>query len=44
VIEIYSGFRDSQLAAGGNDESLRLHREFLAIWPREPKSGDRSVG
>lgn len=40
VIEIYSGFRASQLAAGGNDESLRPHREFLAIWPREPKSYD----
>ena len=38
VIEIYSGFRDSQLAAGGGDESHRLHREFLAIWPREQNS------
>ena len=35
VIEIYSGFRASQLAAGGTDESLRLHREFLAKWPRK---------
>jgi tRNA-Thr(GGU) m(6)t(6)A37 methyltransferase TsaA len=34
VIGIYSGFRDSQLAAGGADESLRWHREFLAKWPR----------
>ncbi len=33
VIEIYSGFRASQLASA--DESLRPHREFLAIWPRE---------
>jgi tRNA (adenine37-N6)-methyltransferase len=40
VLEIYSGFRASQLAAGGNDKPLRLHREFLAIWPREPKSCD----
>jgi tRNA-Thr(GGU) m(6)t(6)A37 methyltransferase TsaA len=37
VIEIYSGFRASQLAAGGTDESLRPHRDFLAIWPRERK-------
>jgi tRNA (adenine37-N6)-methyltransferase len=37
VIEIYSGFRASQLAAGAADESLRKHREFLAIWPRERK-------
>ena len=37
VLEINSGFRDSQLAASGNDESHRLHREFLAIWPRERK-------
>jgi tRNA-Thr(GGU) m(6)t(6)A37 methyltransferase TsaA len=35
VIEIYSGFRDSQLAAGGSDESHGPHREFLAMWPRE---------
>jgi tRNA (adenine37-N6)-methyltransferase len=34
VMEIYSGFRDSQLAAGG-DDSRGPHREFLAIWPRE---------
>ncbi|HEY0340617.1 MAG TPA: tRNA (N6-threonylcarbamoyladenosine(37)-N6)-methyltransferase TrmO [Steroidobacteraceae bacterium] len=34
VIEINSGYRDSQLAAGGDDESLRPHREFLAMWPR----------
>lgn len=38
VVEIYSGFRASQLAAGENDESLRAHREFSTIWPREPKS------
>jgi tRNA (adenine37-N6)-methyltransferase len=39
VIEIYSGFRPSQLTAGGADESLGAHREFLAIWPREPLAG-----
>lgn len=37
VIEIYSGFRASQLAAGGGDETLRLHCGFVTIWPREPK-------
>jgi tRNA-Thr(GGU) m(6)t(6)A37 methyltransferase TsaA len=37
VIDINSGFRDSQLAAGGVDESHRLHREFLAVWPRARK-------
>jgi tRNA-Thr(GGU) m(6)t(6)A37 methyltransferase TsaA len=37
VLEINSGFRDSQLAAGGDDESHRQHREFLAMWPRERK-------
>ncbi len=35
VIEIYSGFRASQLAAGGADETLRMHREFLARFPLE---------
>jgi tRNA-Thr(GGU) m(6)t(6)A37 methyltransferase TsaA len=34
VVDIDSGFRASQLAAGGTDESQRPHREFLAIWPR----------
>jgi tRNA-Thr(GGU) m(6)t(6)A37 methyltransferase TsaA len=33
VINIYSGYRASQLDGGGADESLRLHREFVAIWP-----------
>jgi tRNA-Thr(GGU) m(6)t(6)A37 methyltransferase TsaA len=37
VIDIDSGFRASQLAAGDADESLRPHSEFLALWPREPK-------
>lgn len=34
VTEIYSGFRPPQLAAGAG-ESLQLHRQFLALWPRE---------
>jgi tRNA-Thr(GGU) m(6)t(6)A37 methyltransferase TsaA len=37
VIEISSGFRASQLAADSADESHRLHREFLAVWPRDRK-------
>jgi len=36
VIDIYSGFRASQLDSGTADESLRPHREFVALWPREP--------
>jgi tRNA-Thr(GGU) m(6)t(6)A37 methyltransferase TsaA len=39
VIDIDSGFRASQLSADKEDELRRPHREFLAIWPREPKSG-----
>jgi tRNA-Thr(GGU) m(6)t(6)A37 methyltransferase TsaA len=36
VIEIYSGFRASQLAAGAGDESQQqAHREFSATWLRE---------
>src|SRR3984957_15633740 len=35
VLKIDSGFRASQLARG-TDEALRLHREFLAVWPRQP--------
>ena len=38
IMEIYSGFRDSQLAAGGGDDSRGPHREFLAIWPRDGQS------
>jgi tRNA-Thr(GGU) m(6)t(6)A37 methyltransferase TsaA len=34
VMQIDSGFRDSQIVASASDESLRAHREFLAIWPR----------
>jgi tRNA (adenine37-N6)-methyltransferase len=34
VVEIYSGFRASQLAAGESDESLRSHREFVATFPK----------
>jgi tRNA (adenine37-N6)-methyltransferase len=40
VTEIYSGYRDSQLEAGVDDESLWPHREFVGIWPRESKSRD----
>ena len=36
VIEIYSGFRASQLAADSADESLQAHREFLVRWPLKP--------
>jgi tRNA (adenine37-N6)-methyltransferase len=35
VLEIFSGFRASQLAAGSADESKRRHLEFVAKWPRE---------
>lgn len=35
VIEIESGFRPSQLAEEGADETRRSHRAFLAQWPRE---------
>jgi tRNA (adenine37-N6)-methyltransferase len=38
VLDITSGFRASQLAAGGADESQRLHREFLTRWPRDKAS------
>jgi tRNA-Thr(GGU) m(6)t(6)A37 methyltransferase TsaA len=34
VIEITSGFRESQLAAAGDDEALRAHREFRQRWER----------
>jgi tRNA-Thr(GGU) m(6)t(6)A37 methyltransferase TsaA len=37
VIEIYSGFRASQLAAGGTNESHRQHLEFLALWTADRK-------
>jgi tRNA (adenine37-N6)-methyltransferase len=37
VIEIYSGFRASQLAAGDSDASRRPHLEFIAAWPRSTK-------
>jgi tRNA-Thr(GGU) m(6)t(6)A37 methyltransferase TsaA len=42
VLDINSGFRDSQLAADSADESHRLHREFLALWPRARQSDDRA--
>jgi tRNA (adenine37-N6)-methyltransferase len=39
VTGIDSGFRTSQLLAEDSDASLRPHREFLALWPREPAPG-----
>jgi tRNA (adenine37-N6)-methyltransferase len=33
VLEIYSGFRASQLARGADDDTLRRHRQFVEIWP-----------
>ena len=38
VVAIDSGFRDSQIAAADADESLKAHREYLALWPRERKA------
>jgi tRNA-Thr(GGU) m(6)t(6)A37 methyltransferase TsaA len=35
IIEIHSGFRPAQLAAGDPDDSLQAHREFQVLWPRE---------
>jgi tRNA (adenine37-N6)-methyltransferase len=34
VIEIFSGFRASQLAPDNPDISIGPHREFVALWPR----------
>jgi tRNA-Thr(GGU) m(6)t(6)A37 methyltransferase TsaA len=34
VLEIYSGFRASQLAADDGDALKQVHREFTAVWPR----------
>jgi tRNA (adenine37-N6)-methyltransferase len=42
VIEIYSGFRASQLAAGEADEVRRAHRQFAAHWPRAAAAVDSS--
>jgi hypothetical protein len=36
VVEIYSGFRASQLASNSVDEPLQKHRDFHAHWPRDP--------
>ncbi len=36
VIQLDSGFRASQLAAGTGDKTLQVHRDFLAQWPRPP--------
>ena len=38
VLEIGSGFRDSQIAAAAADELLQAHSEFLALWPRPQKN------
>ena len=38
VLEIDSGFRDSQIATGAADEALKVHREFLVLWPRGRKA------
>jgi tRNA (adenine37-N6)-methyltransferase len=39
VMEIFSGFRASQLAAEkADDSSLPAHREFVARWPPRPTS------
>jgi tRNA-Thr(GGU) m(6)t(6)A37 methyltransferase TsaA len=34
ILEVDSGFRASQLAAGADDPALQPHRQFLARWPR----------
>ncbi len=36
VLEVDSGFRASQLAAGAVAPALQPHRQFLARWPRRP--------
>jgi hypothetical protein len=38
VMDIYSGFRASQLAADGSEGPLLVHRKFVALWPNVPKS------
>jgi len=35
VLEVFSGFRASQLAEAGADDARRCHREFEARWPRD---------
>lgn len=43
VMEIFSGFRASQLDAGGGDEALQPHREFRAVWPPDfPRPGNQT--
>jgi hypothetical protein len=39
VMEVFSGFRTSQLAEAGTDDVRRCHREFVARWPRDAASG-----
>jgi tRNA (adenine37-N6)-methyltransferase len=36
VVEIYSGFRASQLASNSGDEPLQMHCDFHTHWPRGP--------
>jgi tRNA-Thr(GGU) m(6)t(6)A37 methyltransferase TsaA len=43
VLEVYSGFRASQLAERGADEARRCHRDFLARWPRETPTSRADV-
>ena len=38
VLEIGSGFRESQIAAADADASLKVHRDYLSLWPRAPKA------
>jgi len=38
VMEVYSGFRASQLADAAADDVRRCHRAFVARWPRDTSS------
>jgi hypothetical protein len=39
VVEIFSGFRASQLAAEHDDDAaLKVHRDFVAMWLQRPPS------
>jgi len=38
VLEIGSGFRDSQIASADADDALKVHRGFLSQWPRGRKA------
>jgi tRNA-Thr(GGU) m(6)t(6)A37 methyltransferase TsaA len=39
VMEVFSGFRASQLAEAGGDDVRRWHRDFVARWPRATGAG-----